>query len=112
MTDEEKEAIWYCGEILADNEDDRINWNIVLNLIEKQQNEIEKLKIDYKVLEDDLKDHRIAYTDTPEFEEKWVSKDRVMQIRDKLENLDIYIYGIPETLRDLNKLLGDEEDDR
>ena len=44
MSKEEQEAIWYCSEMLADNENDIRHWKIVENLIDKQQAEIEELK--------------------------------------------------------------------
>lgn len=46
----------------------------------KLEQEVQELK----VLEDDIKDNRIAYIDTPEFEEKYISKDK---IKDKIEEL-------------------------
>lgn len=62
------------------------------DLLEKQQKEIEDYKIkyvhlesDYQVLKDDLKDKRIAYVDTPEFEEKFINKDK---IREKIKELE------------------------
>lgn len=42
MTEEEKEAIWYCSEILADNKNDIEHWKIVENLIDKLQKELEE----------------------------------------------------------------------
>ena len=46
--------------------------------------ELEQKVQELKVLEDDIKDNRIAYIDTPEFEEKYISKDK---IKDKIEEL-------------------------
>lgn len=53
--------------------------DIIDELIEKQQKEIEENQI----LIDDIKDHRIVYIDTPEFEEKFISKDK---IKEKIEH--------------------------
>ena len=49
MTDEEKEAMWYCTEILADNKNDIEHWKIIENLIDKLQKENKELKeeLDY-----------------------------------------------------------------
>ena len=79
---------------------------IALKLIEKQQkeierrlkeidslykmmsakdDEIEKLKEDYQILKDDIKGHNIIYLDTPEFEEIYISKDK---IREKIDLID------------------------
>lgn len=41
-----------------------------------------------QVLIDDIKDHRIVYIDTPEFEEKFISKDK---IREKIKKYDEWI---------------------
>jgi hypothetical protein len=49
------------------------------NKIEKQQKKIEE----NQVLIDDIKEHRIVYIDTPEFEEKFISKDK---IREKIKH--------------------------
>ena len=70
----------------------------ILNLVEKQQkeikarleeieslykmmsakdDEIEELKEDYQILKDDIEGHNIVYVDTPEFEEKYISKDKI-----------------------------------
>jgi len=46
--------------------------------------ELEQEVQELKVLEDDIKDNRIAYIDTPEFEEEYISKDK---IKDKIEEL-------------------------
>lgn len=44
MGEEEKEAIWYCSEILADNKNDIEHWKIVENLIDRLKKENEELK--------------------------------------------------------------------
>jgi hypothetical protein len=47
---------------------------------EEDKKRIERLQ----VLEDDLKDKRIVYVDTPEFEEKFIPKQKV---KDKIEEI-------------------------
>jgi len=63
---------------------------ILLNLIEKQQKEIEE----NQVLIDDIKDHRIVYIDTPEFEEKFISKDKIREKLKKLRREEDKIYKL------------------
>ena len=50
--------------------------DVLSNLIDNQQKEIEE----NQVLIDDIEDHRIVYIDTPEFEEKFISKDKIREI--------------------------------
>lgn len=47
---------------------------------EEDKKRIERLQ----VLEDDLKDKRIVYVDTPEFEEKFISKQKVKENIEKI----------------------------
>ena len=48
------------------------------------EREEDKKKIDkLQVLEDDLKDKRIVYVDTPEFEEKFIAKQKVKEELEK-----------------------------
>ena len=57
----------------------------LLNLIEKLQKENEELKRKnetLKILEDDIQDKRIAYVDELEFEENFIS---VQKVKDKIE---------------------------
>lgn len=54
-----------------------------------EEREEDKKKIDkLQVLEDDLKDKRIVYVDTPEFEEKFIAKQKV---KDKFNKLNTRI---------------------
>lgn len=46
-----------------------------------------------KILEDDIQDKRIVYIDTPEFEENYISKQK---IKDKLEELNKEIKSCTE----------------
>ena len=62
----------------------------LLKAYKKQQKEIKDCKIkyiylkgDYQLLLDDMKDHKVVYIDTPEFEEKFISKDK---IREKIKD--------------------------
>ena len=68
------------------------------------EREADKKKIDkLQVLEDDLKDKRIVYVDTPEFEEKFIPKQKVKEI---IENETINISGFEcIALEDLENLL-------
>lgn len=51
------------------------------------EREEDKKRIDkLQVLEDDLKDKRIVYVDTPEFEEKFISKQKVKENIEKIKN--------------------------
>ena len=83
MSEEEKKAIKLMEICMFGTEE----LTIIKNLIEKKQKEIE----DLKVIADDIKDHRIVYVDTPEFEEKFIAKDKIKEkiekYREKLERL-------------------------
>lgn len=122
MSEEEQIAIETLKELVSDDFDtlgDDISPKMaqnILNVIDKQQKEIERLdkKIereeqyeDYyenlckrqqeairkqqkeieenQVLIDDIKDHRIVYIDTPEFEEKYISKDKIRKYLNSLK---------------------------
>lgn len=75
----------------------------------KQKAEIEQMKEDYQILKDDIEGHRIVYVDTPEFEEKYISKDEIRHIRDKAECMDYY--SLNGVIDDLTKLIGDENNE-
>ena len=62
---------------------------ILKKVIEQQQKEIKE----NQVLIDDIKDHRIVYIDTPEFEEKFISKDK---IREKMREIMGYTFTTSE----------------
>lgn len=65
-----------------------INTNGTIEAIEHilAEREEDKKKIDkLQVLEDDLKDKRIVYVDTPEFEEKFIPKQKVKEELEKAE---------------------------
>ena len=64
-----------------------INTNGIIDAIDHilAEREADKKKIDkLQVLEDDLKDKRIVYVDTPEFEEKFISKQKVKENIEKI----------------------------
>ena len=60
---------------------------IIISLFERLQKENEELKI----LKDDIQDKRIVYVDTPEFEESYISiqkiKDEIEELKGKLEDI-------------------------
>ncbi len=98
MNEEEKKARAFLRFYVSDdgdeyfNKDYCIDKNIIetiLHLIEKQQKEIEQMKEDYQILKDDIEEHRIAYVDTPEFEEKYISKDKIKEKIEELKNRKI-----------------------
>ena len=62
---------------------------ILKKVIEQQQKEIKE----NQVLIDDIKDRRIVYIDTPEFEEKFISKDK---IREKMREIMGYTFTTSE----------------
>lgn len=57
--------------------------NALENALAERKQDKERIK-ELEVLEDDLKDKRIVYVDTPEFEEKFI---QVKKIKDKIEEL-------------------------
>ncbi len=71
---------------------------ILLNLIEKQQKEIEELQI----IADDIKGHNIVYTDTPEFEDNFISKDKIREKMEEVKNLSTAGYEILKELLEEN----------
>lgn len=94
MNEEEKKALRHIKVNLYDEKKqhkhiynyilglyDNSSIEIILQLIEKQQKEIEN----YQILKDDIEGHRIFYVDTPEFEEKYISKDKIMKKIDLID---------------------------
>lgn len=72
---------WKIGDIYK-----KLELNIAIDHILAEREE-DKKKIDkLQVLEDDLKDKRIVYVDTPEFEEKFIAKQKVYE---EIENLKL-----------------------
>ena len=68
MTEEEQEKLY---ELLFKDTKNKLE-----TIIERQQKEIEDLQI----IADDIKGHNIVYTDTPEFEDKFISKDKIREL--------------------------------
>ena len=65
-----------------------INTNGIIDAIDHilAEREADKKKIDkLQVLEDDLKDKRIVYVDTPEFEEKFIAKQKIKEELEEAE---------------------------
>lgn len=57
---------------------------VAIDHILAEREEDKKRIKELEVLEDDLKDKRIAYVDTPEFEEKFIAKQKVKDNFNKL----------------------------
>lgn len=74
--------------------------------------ELTEENIKLKVLEDDIKDKRITYIDTPEFEENYIPKQK---IKDKIKELsntkgDFATYiAVSERIKVLEELLQESE---
>ena len=93
MNEEERKAVEFVKKRTkelkkyAKRENELVYDDIILNLIEKIQKENEELKI----LKDDIQDKRIVYVDTPEFEENYISaqkiKDEIEELKGKLEDI-------------------------
>lgn len=75
-----------------------------------EEREEDKKKIDkLQVLEDDLKDKRIVYVDTPEFEENYIPKQKVKKIKDKFNKEYHKIYIKSNILSEKEKLNLEEK---
>lgn len=68
--------------------------NAIDHILEEREEDKKRIK-ELEVLEDDLKDKRIAYVDTPEFEEKFIAKQKVKEEFNKL-NTRIKDFKNPE----------------
>ncbi len=55
------------------------------HILAEREEDKKRIK-ELEVLEDDLKDKRIAYVDTPEFEEKFISKQKVKENIEKIKD--------------------------
>ena len=72
---------------------------------EEDKKRIERLQ----VLEDDLKDKRIVYVDTPEFEEKFIAKQKVKDILLKYKYVSINdTKGIVQFYQEFKKIVEDK----
>ena len=83
--------------------------------IEYLADKIEQMKEDYQILKDDIEGHNIAYVDTPEFEENYISKDK---IKEKIEEIENYNFKgnfddmdfIQSIIQQFKELLGETND--
>ena len=57
----------------------------IKNTLAEREEDKKRIK-ELEVLEDDLKDKRIVYVDTPEFEEKFISKQKVKENIEKIKD--------------------------
>lgn len=68
--------------------------NAIEHILAEREEDKKRIK-ELEVLEDDLKDKRIVYVDTPEFEEKFIAKQKVKDNFNKL-NTRIKDFKNPE----------------
>ena len=68
--------------------------NAIDHILAEREEDKKRIK-ELEVLEDDLKDKRIVYVDTPEFEEKFIAKQKVKDEFNKL-NTRIKDFKNPE----------------
>ena len=77
---------------------------VAIDHILAEREEDKKRIKELEVLEDDLKDKRIAYVDTPEFEENYIPKQKVkeilIEIQEEYNKLD---KEIDKQIKDKNK---------
>lgn len=66
-------------------------------MMSAKDDKIEGLKEDYQILKDDIEEHRIVYVDTPEFEENYISKDKIKELRE-IDNIDLIQFELKELL--------------
>ena len=75
----------------------------IKNTLAEREEDKKRIK-ELEVLEDDLKDKRIVYVDTPEFEEKFIPKQKVkeilIEIQEEYNKLD---KEIDKQIKDKNK---------
>lgn len=57
----------------------------IKNTLAEREEDKKRIK-ELEVLEDDLKDKRIVYVDTPEFEEKFIAKQKVKENIEKIKD--------------------------
>ena len=55
-------------------------------LLTKAIKELQKEIENYQILKDDIEGHRIVYVDTPEFEENYISKDKIRKEIEEIKN--------------------------
>lgn len=80
----------------------------IKNTLAEREEDKKRIK-ELEVLEDDLKDKRIAYVDTPEFEENYIPKQKVKKIKDKFNKEYHKIYIKSNILSEKEKLNLEEK---
>lgn len=70
---------WKIGDIYK-----KLELDIAIEHILAEREEDKKKIEELEVLEDDLKDKRIVYVDTPEFEENYIPKQKVLEEIDQV----------------------------
>ena len=79
---------------------------VAIDHILAEREEDKKRIKELEVLEDDLKDKRIVYVDTPEFEEKFIAKQKVKDILLKYKYVSINdTKGIVQFYQEFKKLV-------
>ena len=77
----------------------------------KQKAEIEQLKENYQILKDDIEGHNLVYVDTPEFEEKYISKDKIKELKEFYTkdylSRNITLIPLNNLVKNINILLGE-----
>lgn len=92
---------WKIGDIYK-----KLELNIAIDHILAEREEDKKRIERLQVLEYDLKDKRIAYVDTPEFEEKFIPKQKVKDILLKYKYVSINdTKGIVQFYQEFKKLV-------
>lgn len=78
--------------------------------IADERNQLLKENEEFKILKDDLKDKRIVYIDTPEFEESYIPtqkiKNKIEELKEKADRDNVEEYS---KISILNELLESEE---
>ena len=82
--------------------------NAIDHILAEREEDKKRIK-ELEVLEDDLKDKRIAYVDTPEFEENYIPKQKVKKIKDKFNKEYHKIYIKSNILSEKEKLNLEEK---
>lgn len=82
--------------------------NAIEHILAEREEDKKRIK-ELEVLEDDLKDKRIVYADTPEFEEKFIPKQKVKDILLKYKYVSISdTKGIVQFYQEFKKLVEDK----
>ncbi len=85
--------------------------NAIDHILAEREEDKKRIK-ELEVLEDDLKDKRIVYIDTPEFEEKFIAKQKIKDKLIELEKAELLLKvnyeQIKFAIKVLNNLLEDK----